>query len=181
LYIWKFRVFVCSFRFCKKQLSNICMYVNVIYFFVTRETFVHIVFELLAKKHLPVSHFTKKEIPLLLRQYWISRHGCCIVILLTKVPSLCKNISAKGISCVIGTFFHEPTRIFEGAIFLLLHCFCWCKMLYDAMLCSMIWWYDANDVYAQIIKEIPRLCIPLGTTLGSLHLLLRWYFSSASP
>jgi hypothetical protein len=27
----------------------------------------------------------------------------------------------------------------------------------------------------------PRLCIPLGTTLESLHLLLRWYFSSASP
>jgi hypothetical protein len=26
-----------------------------------------------------------------------------------------------------------------------------------------------------------KLCIPLGTTLELLHLLLRWYFSSASP
>jgi hypothetical protein len=26
-----------------------------------------------------------------------------------------------------------------------------------------------------------RLCIPLGTTLESLHLLLSWYFSSAFP
>jgi hypothetical protein len=50
---------------------------------------------------------------------------------------MCKNISAKGISCVIGTFFHELTGIFEGAIFLLLHCFCQCKMM-----------FDANDVYA---------------------------------
>jgi hypothetical protein len=30
-------------------------------------------------------------------------------------------------------------------------------------------------------KYTPRLCIPLGTTLESLHLLLRWYSSSASP
>jgi hypothetical protein len=29
-------------------------------------------------------------------------------------------------------------------------------------------------------KNTPGLCIPLGTTLESLHLLLRWYFSSAS-
>jgi hypothetical protein len=26
-----------------------------------------------------------------------------------------------------------------------------------------------------------KLCIPLGMTLELLHLLLRWYFSSASP
>jgi hypothetical protein len=45
--------------------------------------------------------------PSLLRQYWISCHGCCIVILLTKVPSVYKNISAKGMSCIIGTFFHD--------------------------------------------------------------------------
>jgi hypothetical protein len=30
-------------------------------------------------------------------------------------------------------------------------------------------------------EYMPRLCIPLGTTLESLHLLLSWYFSSASP
>jgi hypothetical protein len=38
------------------------MCINVIYFFVMRETFVHTVFEPLAKKHLPFfSRFTKKE------------------------------------------------------------------------------------------------------------------------
>jgi hypothetical protein len=51
---------------------------------------------------------------------------------------VCVYIYDEGISCVIGTFFHEPTGIFEGAIFLLLHCFCRCKMMYDAMLCNMI-------------------------------------------
>jgi hypothetical protein len=30
-------------------------------------------------------------------------------------------------------------------------------------------------------KYTPRLFIPLGTTLESFHLLLRWYSSSASP
>jgi hypothetical protein len=30
-------------------------------------------------------------------------------------------------------------------------------------------------------KNTPRLYIPLGTTLESLHILLRWYFSFASP
>jgi hypothetical protein len=59
-----------------------------------------------------------------------------------------KNMFAEGISCVIGTLFHELAGIFEGVIFLLLHYFCRCKMMYDAMLCNMISWYDANDVYA---------------------------------
>jgi hypothetical protein len=40
------------------------MYVNVMYFFVMHENFVHTVFELLAKKHLPFfSCFTKKDSP----------------------------------------------------------------------------------------------------------------------
>jgi hypothetical protein len=30
-------------------------------------------------------------------------------------------------------------------------------------------------------KNTPIIYIPLGTTLESLHLLLRWYFNSASP
>jgi hypothetical protein len=38
------------------------MYVDVIYFFVMRETFVHTVFEPAAKKHLPFfSRFRKKS------------------------------------------------------------------------------------------------------------------------
>jgi hypothetical protein len=33
-------------------------------------------------------------------------------------------VSAEGISCVIGTLFHELAGIFEGVIFLLLHYCC---------------------------------------------------------
>jgi hypothetical protein len=40
------------------------------------ETFVHTVFEPLAKKHLPFfSCFTKKKIPLLSIQYWVLCHS----------------------------------------------------------------------------------------------------------
>jgi hypothetical protein len=60
---------------CQKQTSSICMYINVIYFFVMHETFVHIVFEPLAKKHLPLfSCVAKKEIlimPLLTKIYFV--------------------------------------------------------------------------------------------------------------
>jgi hypothetical protein len=41
-----------------------------------------------------------------------------------------------------------------------------------------------NDVYAEDKNPheyTTRLYILLGTTLESLHLLLRWYFSSAFP
>jgi hypothetical protein len=42
------------------------MYINVIYFFVMHEIFVHTVFELLTKKHLPFfSCFAKKNILLM--------------------------------------------------------------------------------------------------------------------
>jgi hypothetical protein len=43
-------VFVHSFHFCKKQLSNICICINTLYFFVMRKTFVHTIFEPLAEK-----------------------------------------------------------------------------------------------------------------------------------
>src|SRR5688572_19575761 len=95
-----------AFVFCENQVSTICMYINVIYFFVMHETFVHTIFEPLAKKHLPFfSCFTKKKIPLLLIQYWVLCHGCCLVILLTKIPPLCKNISAEGIPCATAHSF----------------------------------------------------------------------------
>jgi hypothetical protein len=35
---------------CTKQISNICIYINVIYIFVMREIYVHTIFEPLAKK-----------------------------------------------------------------------------------------------------------------------------------
>jgi hypothetical protein len=60
---------------CKKQTSSICMYINVIYFFVMHETFVRTIFEPLVKKHLPFfSCVTKKKIlimPLLTKIYFV--------------------------------------------------------------------------------------------------------------
>jgi hypothetical protein len=52
---------------CMKQTSSIFMYINVIYLFVMHEIYVRIVFEPLAKKHLPFfSCFAKKRIFLML-------------------------------------------------------------------------------------------------------------------
>jgi hypothetical protein len=46
-----------------------CIFNDVIYFFVERETFVHTVFEPQAKKHLPFfSRFINKKIPFLPKQ-----------------------------------------------------------------------------------------------------------------
>jgi hypothetical protein len=39
--------------FYKNQTLGLCIYINVIYFFVMHENFVRTVFELLAKKHIP--------------------------------------------------------------------------------------------------------------------------------
>jgi hypothetical protein len=35
--------------------------------------------------------------------------------------------------------------------------------------------------YANVCKKHTRLCIPLGTTFESLHLLLKWYLISSFP
>jgi hypothetical protein len=95
-----------SFVFCKNQTLSFCMCVNVIYFFVMHETFVHTVFESLAKKHLPFFLcFSKKMVPLLSIQFWVLCHGCYVVILLAKICFLCKNISAEGISCATACSF----------------------------------------------------------------------------
>jgi hypothetical protein len=40
-----------------------------------------------------------------------------------------------------------------------------------------------HDVYAKVTyphENTPRLCIPLGTSFESLHLLFRWHLRSAS-
>ena len=148
------------------------------------ETFVHTVFEPLAKKHLLFfSCFTKKMIPLMSIQYWVLCHNCCVVILLIKIPFLCKNISVEGISCATTHYFmiwyvflKEQFSFFSTAS-------CWCKndVWFDVTRYDGMMW---NDVYAEDKnpRELtPRLCIPLGTTLESLHLLHRWCFSSAFP
>jgi hypothetical protein len=161
------------------------MCINVIYFFVMHETFVYTVFEPLAKKHLPFfSCFTKKKIFLLLIPYWVLCHSCCVVILIMKIPLLCKKIYIYRRHILrYSTFFHDATCIFEGAIFLLLHGFLlmqndvWCDVMrYDGMMQNGVYAEDKNPR-----EYTPRLCISLGTTLESLHLLLRWYFSSAFP
>jgi hypothetical protein len=91
------------------------------------ETSVHTIFEPLAKKHLPFfSCFTKKKIPLLLIQYCVFCHDCCIVIMLMKIPLLCKNISAEGIFCATAhsfmirhVFLKEQFSFFSTAFLLM--------------------------------------------------------------
>jgi hypothetical protein len=41
-------------------------------------------------------------------------------------------------------------------------------------------WNDFG-AYSPYISVVSKLCITLGTTLELLHLLFRWYLSSASP
>jgi hypothetical protein len=50
-----------AFVFCENQVSTICMYINVIYFFVMHETFVHTIFEPLAKKTPSLLFMLHKE------------------------------------------------------------------------------------------------------------------------
>jgi hypothetical protein len=50
-----------AFVFCKNQPSSFCMYVNVMYFFVMHETFVHTVFEPLAKNTFPSFHASRRK------------------------------------------------------------------------------------------------------------------------
>ena len=80
--------------FCKKQLLTICIFNDVIYLFVERETFVRTVFEPQTKIHLSFfSCFIKKKFPFLSKQliglkdhavdlaeeYCCRRHKSCIV------------------------------------------------------------------------------------------------------
>jgi hypothetical protein len=49
------------------------------------------------------------------------------------------------------------------------------------MRCYAVWYDEMMQLMLMLECFIKvRLCIPLGTTLGSLHLLLRWRFSSTS-
>jgi hypothetical protein len=58
-----------------KQLSTICIFNDVIYFFMEREIFVCTVFELQAKKHLPFfSRFIN-----ILHEYHCRKHKSCII------------------------------------------------------------------------------------------------------
>jgi hypothetical protein len=51
------------------------MYVDVIYFFVKRETFIHTVFESVAKKHLPFFSCFRKKSPFLAKAT-----VCCMIL-----------------------------------------------------------------------------------------------------
>jgi hypothetical protein len=129
------------------------------------------------EKHLPFfSCFIKKETPPLvspIKTYFLKFASCLITFSFTKeLPKIC--------------------FVFN------LFCCC-CDMMYDVMLCGMIWWYDAKwwwcrrHTHALTLEHtrlcIPlgtsfesfKLCIPLGTTFELLHLLFWWHLSSASP
>ena len=135
------------------------------------------IFEPSAKKHIPFfSCFVKKETPPLvspIKTYFPEFTSCFSTISFTKVL---------------------PKIYFVFNLFC-----CWCDMMYDVMLCGMIWCYDAKMMvmpkthtraHTGIHKTLHplrnvfwvfKLCIPLGTTFELLHLLFRWHLSSASP
>jgi hypothetical protein len=152
-----------AFVFVKKQLSTICMYINVIYFFVTCETFVHTVFEPLAKKTSSLL-FTLHE----------ERSSPSIETILNIMSWLLCNYNVDEVTIPI--YIYIPKAYFV----LLVHSFMSRHVYSKEQFSFSTAFVDVDDVYAQIIKEKPRLCVPLGMTLESLHLLLRC-FSSAFP
>jgi hypothetical protein len=74
--------------FCRNQTLGLCMYINVIYFFVMHETFVRTVFEPLAKKHLPFFHASQKK-------------KIVLMSLLMKISFTQCNASAEDMSCAV--------------------------------------------------------------------------------
>jgi hypothetical protein len=55
----------------------------------------------------------------------------------------------------------------------------WCDMVYDVMLCEMMWWYDAKndanaeDTHPHSHAETHNLCVPLGTIRICLPFIFR--------
>jgi hypothetical protein len=157
---------------CTEQTSSICMYINVMYLFVMHEIYIHAVFWAFGEKTPSLLFMLRKEnFP-----YAIVDEGW---------PHVVQYVCRRYMLCYNTFFlwfdkyfwrsnFPSSLRLFGDAK--------WCMMQCYAM------WYDGmmqNDVYAEDKKNphehTSRLCIPLGTTLESFHLLLRRYFSSASP
>ena len=113
----------------------------------------------------------QKEIPLLRRSYCMMFDSCCrrrIWIVLS-----------EAWLCIFNTLswiFAEAERgILVFSLLLLMQNDVWCDVMmqYDVMAWCKWCWRTKH-------KKI-RLYIPLGMTLESLHLFLRWYFSSAFP
>jgi hypothetical protein len=100
------------------------MYIDVIYFFVKRGTFVHNVLEPAAKTPSFLFRF-KKEIPLLCRSYCMMFASCCrhcIEIVLSEVKTSYSSIviSMNRASLIL---FHESLpKLIEKFPFL--HCLC---------------------------------------------------------
>jgi hypothetical protein len=116
-------------------------------------------------------------------------------------PFLCRIccdeiVFAKGLLRA-SAHFHSTQYCRRSAsypIFLLLMRYdVWCNVMRnDAMIwCNMMVMLNTHTrVHTGTHKTlhplrdvfgVVKLCIPLGTTLGLLHLIFRWYLSSASP
>jgi hypothetical protein len=156
---------------CKKQTPSICMYINVIYLFVMHGIYVHTVLSLWRKNTFPSFHASQR-IEFFLCHYWWWLASCSSIYL-PKAYVVLQHILSWSDKYFRSSNFPSFPRLSADAK--------WCMMRCYAI------WYDGmmqNDVYAEgknPLEYTPRLCIPLGMTLESLHLLLRWYFSSASP
>jgi hypothetical protein len=155
--------------------------------------YIHTVFEPSAKKHLPFfSCFVKKKDP------------CFVTIsMLRKNRSLLLwqgwwSCISRSLLCALAHFhFYEAFAKDHLRVRFSCH---WCDMMYDVMLCRMMWWYDAKWCQCQrhtstrpywntqalhplridFWASSPftfwcKFCIPLGTTLELLRLLFRQY------
>jgi hypothetical protein len=125
----------------------------------------------------------EEKIAPLSNQYWLCCHICRVVKLLLKILFLYKSIFAKSIHCATTPFF-MVRHIFSKEQLSFSTAFCWCKMMYDAMLCNMMRWYDAKWCLCRRYKPTQirtQTLHPLRNDFESLHPLLRWIFSSTFP
>ena len=155
--------------------------------------YIHTIFEPSAKKHLPFfSCFVKKTF--FVKNCSEKTHPCFV-----------KTASEADHPCFVKAFseaifrrlplyslvtlhnLHFLKSFFRRLVLcaLLLPYATWCMML---MLCEMMWWcyvMQMTSVPKIHTKHIRKLCIPLGTSLELLRLLLRrsqrWLFAVSLP
>ena len=146
---------------------------------------IHTIFEPSAKKHLPFfSCFVKKTFSeaVQFRYYSDEAHPCFVK---TFSEAVFRRLSLYFLMTLHN--FHFLKASFRRLIRcpLLLPYATWCMML---MLCKMVWWcYVMQMTFVPKIhtKYLCKLCIPLGTSLEFLRLLLRryqrWLFAVSLP
>jgi hypothetical protein len=127
------------------------MYIDVIYFFIKRGTFVHTVFEPATKKHLPFfSRFGKKS-PFFCRSNYMMFDSCCrwCIWIASSKAQTSYDSTVTGMNHASSVLFHESLPMLNEEFSLLMKNDVWCNVMmqYDVM----AWW---NDVGARNIKNM---------------------------